>query len=55
MKWNLKNRITAPTVALIIVIAATISLVSFLKSRTMEIKTLDDQLNQQCAAGIKEV
>jgi methyl-accepting chemotaxis protein len=55
MKWNLKNRITAPTVGLIIVIATTISLVSFLKSRTMVVKILDAQLSQQCASGIKEV
>jgi methyl-accepting chemotaxis protein len=55
MKWNLKNRITAPTVGLIMVIAATISLVSFLKSRSMVDKILHDQLDQQCASSVKQV
>ena len=55
MKWNLKNRIAVPIVALIIVITATISLVSFLKSRAMLDKILNAQLNQQCVTGIAQV
>ena len=55
MKWNLKNRIAVPIVALIIVITATISLVSFLKSRAMLDKILNAQLNQQCVTGISQV
>jgi len=55
MNWNLKNRITVPTVALIVVIAATISLVSFKKSGTMLDKILKAQINEQCATSIAQV
>ncbi|MDR3460571.1 MAG: methyl-accepting chemotaxis protein [Verrucomicrobiae bacterium] len=55
MKWNLKNRIAVPTVALVLTITIALSLVSFLKSRAMLNKTLDAQLNQQCAVSINEV
>ena len=55
MNWNLKNRITVPTVALIVVMAATISLVSFVKSGTMLGNILKTQLKEQCATSIAQV
>jgi len=55
MKWSLNKRITVPTVALIIGVAATISLASFLKGRAMLKDVLHEQINQMCATGISQV
>jgi len=55
MKWNLKTRIVAPTVALIVAITATISIVSFCKSRTMLDEALTGQVNQLCRSSIDQV
>jgi len=55
MKWNLKNRILVPTLALVVVTTAAISGVSYLISQSTMTKTLDDQLEQICSSSMRQI
>jgi len=55
MKWNLRNRILVPTVALIITITAALSAVSYWMGRSAIEDAMDGQLDQICASGLRQV
>jgi methyl-accepting chemotaxis protein len=55
MKWNLRNRILAPTLALIALTTVSISAVSFWMSRNAIDGALDDQLQTICGNSLTQV
>jgi methyl-accepting chemotaxis protein len=55
MKWALRKRLLVPALALIVGIGVTISLFSFLKSRTMMHGLLGAQLDQMCGISLRQV
>jgi methyl-accepting chemotaxis protein len=55
MKWNLRNRILVPTVALLLVISAAISGVSYWLSSAALEESMDAQLDRICTSGLQSV
>jgi len=55
MKWNLRNRILIPTMALIVVTTVSISAVSYWMSQTTMEATLDTQLDGICSSAVHQV
>jgi len=55
MKWNLRNRILIPTLALILAIAGTISAVSYWMSSSAIEETMEGQLAAICDSGLHQV
>ncbi len=55
MKWNLKNRILVPTVALIVLITLAISIVSFRMSQSSLSAAMDSQLQGICASTVNQI
>jgi methyl-accepting chemotaxis protein len=55
MKWSLQNRIVIPTTILVIIITAAVGAVSVTMSRSMLLRTLDDQMRASCSSATTEV
>ena len=55
MKWNLRNRIAVPAIALVALVTATIGVAAFLISRAMLNHAMDAQLEQTCNTTVTQV
>jgi methyl-accepting chemotaxis protein len=55
MQWNIRSRILVPTIAVVILTAASIAAVSFAIVRTFARERALDQLHQTCTATMRQV
>lgn len=55
MTWNLRNRIVAPTLILIIILTTAMGITAYYRSRSMQNEAVNRHLDQICYTLVKEV